>query len=60
MNLNQWVGFMLRCDLYATEVDHGKNCYSCEKFGHLVKNCKNQEIIGQGRRLKYKNNVNSN
>ena len=37
-----------------------RNCYSCEGFGHLTQNCKKWRIMGQERKMKYKNNVNSN
>jgi len=25
---------------YAIEVDRGRNCYSCRRFGHLAWNCR--------------------
>jgi len=36
-----------------------KNCYNCKRFGHLARNCRNRGIggiIGEGRRLEYRNN----
>ena len=41
----------IRRDLYAIDVDKERNCYSCGEFGHLVWNCKNCEIVGQGKRI---------
>ena len=32
----------------------------CRSFGHLVRNCRNQEIVGQGRIIEYKDNSNRN
>ena len=28
-----------RRDSYMMDVDRGRNCYSCERFGYLVGNC---------------------
>jgi len=39
-------------------MNRGRNCYSCGGFGHLVWNCRNQGIVGQGRRIEYRNNLN--
>ena len=30
-----------RSALYAIEVDRGRNCYACGKFGHLARHCRN-------------------
>jgi len=49
----------MRRDLYAIDVDRGRNCYSCGEFSHLVWNCRNCEIVGQERRIEYKSNWNS-
>ena len=46
-------------DSYMMDVDRERNCYSCRRFGNLVKNYRNQEIIGQGKRIEYGNNVNT-
>jgi len=35
------------------DVDQGRNCYGCEEFGHLARNCRNQKIVGW--RLEYGN-----
>jgi len=41
----------MRRDSYVINVDRGRNCYSYRLFGHLVRNCRNQRIIGQGRKI---------
>jgi len=41
-------------------VNRGRNCYSCGGFGHITRNCRNQEIVGQGRRIEYRDNNNLN
>jgi len=57
--VNQQSEFVLRYDLYAIDVNRERNCYSCEGFGHLERNCRNREIVGRGRQLKYRNNQNA-
>ena len=49
----------IRRDLYIIDVDRERNCYSCGEFGHLVWNCRNCEIVGQGRNIEYRSNWNS-
>ena len=55
---NQRVEFTQH-NLYVMDVDKGNmNCYSCERFGHLVRNCRNkgtENRIGESRRLEYRN-----
>ena len=34
--LNQHIGFVPRQDLYAINVDQGRNCYSCEGFDLVI------------------------
>ena len=36
----------LRRDLYAMEVDQGRNYYACGRFGHIAHHCRNR---GRGR-----------
>jgi len=46
-----------RRNLYAMNVDRGRNCYDCGGFGHLARNYRNRGTgnrIRKGRRLKYK------
>ena len=38
-------------------VDRGRNCYNCGEFGHLVRNCRNYGLVGQERRIKYRDNI---
>ena len=46
-------GFMPNYDPYALDVDQRRSCYSCEEFGYLVRNYRNQKIVGW--RLEYRN-----
>jgi len=41
------------------DVNRERNCYSCGEFGHLARNCRNYGIIGQGRRIEYRDNLNT-
>jgi len=50
------MGIPLRRDLYAIEVDRGRNYYACGRFGYIVCHCRNQrqrERVAEGRRLEY-------
>ena len=49
----------IRRDPYVINVDRRKNCYSYRDFGYLVWNCKNWGIVGQERRIEYRNNLNN-
>jgi len=40
------------------EIDRERNCYSCGRFGHLVRNYRNWSIMGQERKIDYGNNLN--
>jgi len=44
-----------RRDLYAMEVDRGRNCYTCREFGHMACHCRNRGRgrAMEGRRVKY-------
>jgi len=45
-----------RRDLFAMEVDRGRNCYACGGFGHMACNCRNQGQRGkvaENRRVEY-------
>ena len=49
-------GALPRRDLFAMEVDWGRNCYACGGFGHMARNCRNQGQRGrvaENRRVKY-------
>jgi len=37
---------IIRRNSYVMEINRERNCYSCEGFGHLVQNCRNQEVMG--------------
>ena len=41
---------------YAMEIDRRRNCFACEGFGHMARNCRNQGIrerIVENRRVEY-------
>jgi len=40
-------------------IDRGRIYYSCEGFGYLARNCRNWGIVGQKRRMEYKDNLNN-
>jgi len=50
------MGFMLRWDPYTMEMNQKRNYYSCRRFGHLVRHCRNWRIIRKGRRMKIAEN----
>ena len=52
----QSMGAPSRRDLFAMEVNHGRNCYACGGFGHMACHCKNQGQRGRvvdNRRVEY-------
>ena len=52
----QGAGVPPRQDLFAMEVDRGRNCYACRGFGHMAQHCRNRGQRGrvaEGRRLEY-------
>jgi len=56
VGVGQSMGAPLRRDPYAMEIDHGRNCYACEGFGHIARHCRNRSQRGrvaEGRRLEY-------
>ena len=58
--LQQRVG-LAQYNSYAIDVDRreNQNCYNCRGFGHLTRNCRNRNRIGEGRRLEYRENENN-
>jgi len=48
----------MRRNLYAMDMDRGRNYYNCRGFGYLVQNYRRWEIIGQERRIEYEDNQN--
>ena len=52
----QGVGVSPRWDLFAMEVDRGRNCYDCGGFGHMACHCRNRVQKGRvadNRRVEY-------
>jgi len=49
----------IRRDFYTIDINRGGNCYSYGKFGHLVRNCRNWNIVGQRKRIEYEDNINN-
>jgi len=56
VNLNQQTGFMPRHNLHTVGIDIERNCYSCRSFRHLARNCRNQKVMKQKRRMEYEDN----
>ena len=42
VGVGQSMGTPPRWDLYAMEVDRGRNYYACGGFGHMARNCRNR------------------
>jgi len=42
VGVGQSMGATPRRNLYAMEVDCGRNCYACGGFGHMACNCRNR------------------
>ena len=54
--VEQNMGMPPRQDPHTMEVNHGRNCYVCEGFGHMVHYCRNRgqrRRVAEGRRLEY-------
>jgi len=53
--LGQGAGVPPRWDPYAMEVDRGRNCYACGRFGHMAHHCRNRERgrLMEGRMVEY-------
>ena len=43
----QEVGIPPRRDLFAMEVDRGRNCFTCGGFGHMAHHCRNRGMRGR-------------
>ena len=45
---------------YTTiDMDRRRNCYNCGGFEYLVRDYRNQRIVGQEKRIEYGNNCNT-
>jgi len=54
--VGQGAGIPPRWDLYAMEIDRGRNYFACRGFGHMAHHCSNRGQRGrvaEGRRLEY-------
>ena len=52
----QNAGVPPRRDHFAMDIDRGRNCYACEVFGHIARNCRNWGMrgrVGENRRVEY-------
>ena len=43
--IGQSMGAPPRRNLFAMEVDCGRNCYACRGFGHMARNCRNRRRV---------------
>ena len=59
VNLNQQTGLVPRYDLYAIDIDRGRNCYNCGKSGYIARNYRNQRFVKQERKIEYRDNSNN-
>ena len=53
--LGQEMGAALKRDSYAMEMDRGRNCYTCGRFGHMAQYYRNRGRgrVADRRRLEY-------
>ena len=52
----QGAGVPPRRDLFAMDIDRGRNYYTCGGFGHMARNCRNRGMrgrVGENRRVEY-------
>jgi len=49
----------MRRDFYAIDIDREKRCFSYRIFRHISCCCRNYMNIGEGRRIEFGNNVNT-
>jgi len=52
----QDAGIPPRWDLFAMEIDRGRNCFVCGGFGHMARHCRNWGMRGrvaENRRVEY-------
>ena len=52
----QGAGIPPRWDPFAMDIDCGRNCYACGRFGHMAHHCRNRRQRGRiadNRRVEY-------
>ena len=52
----QSTGAPPRRDLFAMEIDRGRNCFACGGFGHMARHCRNcgrGRGVAENRRVEY-------
>ena len=52
----QNMGVPQRRDPFTIDIDHGRNCYACGRFGHMARNCRNRGQRGrvaENRKVEY-------
>ena len=56
LEVGQSGGAPPRRDLFAMDIDRGRNCYACGSFGHMARHCRNRGQrgrVGDNRRVEY-------
>ena len=48
----------VRRDPYVMDIDKGRNCYNCGRFDYMARHCRSCGIVGQRRKIEYRDNVN--
>ena len=55
--VGQNIGALPRRDLFAMDIDRGRNCYACGGFGHMAHYCRNwgqRGRVADNRRVEYR------
>jgi len=52
---------LVQSNLYAMEIDRGRNCYTYGGFGHMAHHCRNQgQRLTEERRVEYREEIKGN